>query len=159
MSLIIRVRLEWRCFINKHLDRDSNKPFYFSYWPFKGSASFVDHFSYLCFVFVFVILSCLFLAALWSPAGKGLASWLSGMWFHLVLFDWFDSLRTSQIFFQFWTSTKQGLLCLAQGHNAVAQVRPQPAALWSPAKHSTTEPDVFLCVFSLSMVSFVRCGT
>ena len=33
------------------------------------------HFCYLCFVFV--LLSCLFNAALWSPAGKGLTSWLS----------------------------------------------------------------------------------
>ena len=41
------------------------------------SASFVDHFCYLCFVFV--IISCLFIAALWSPTGKGLTSWLSCM--------------------------------------------------------------------------------
>ena len=33
--------------------------------------SIVNPFSYLCFVFV--ILSCLSLAALWSPAGKGLS--------------------------------------------------------------------------------------
>ena len=33
--------------------------------------SFVDHLCYL--YFVFVMLSCLFIAALWSPAGKGLA--------------------------------------------------------------------------------------
>ena len=32
-------------------------------------------FCYLCFVFA--LLSCLFIAALWSPTGKGLASWLS----------------------------------------------------------------------------------
>ena len=32
---------------------------------------------YLCFVFDFVILSCLFLTALWSPVVKGLTSWLS----------------------------------------------------------------------------------
>ena len=32
-------------------------------------------FCYLCFVFVMP--SCLFIAALWSPAGKGLSSWLS----------------------------------------------------------------------------------
>ena len=38
----------------------------------EGSASFMDPICYLCFVFVFVILSCLFVAALWSPAGKGL---------------------------------------------------------------------------------------
>ena len=35
----------------------------------------MDPFWYLCFVFV--ILSCQFIAALWSPAGKGLISWLS----------------------------------------------------------------------------------
>ena len=35
---------------------------------------FVDHLCYLCLVFVMV--SCLFIAALWSPAGKGLTSWL-----------------------------------------------------------------------------------
>ena len=33
----------------------------------------MDHLCYLCLVFV--MLSCLFIAALWSPAGKGLASW------------------------------------------------------------------------------------
>ena len=30
----------------------------------------MDHLCYLCFVFV--MLSCLFIAILWSPAGKGL---------------------------------------------------------------------------------------
>ena len=28
------------------------------------------------FCLVFLMLSCLFIAALWSPAGKGLTSWL-----------------------------------------------------------------------------------
>ena len=37
----------------------------------------MDLFCYLCVVFFFVILSCLFLAALWSPVGKVLTSWLS----------------------------------------------------------------------------------
>ena len=37
----------------------------------------MDHFCHLCFMSV--ILSCLFLAALWSPAGEGLSSWLSYM--------------------------------------------------------------------------------
>ena len=31
----------------------------------------------LCFMYIFIMLSCLFLAALWSPAGKGLTSWFS----------------------------------------------------------------------------------
>ena len=34
---------------------------------------------------MFVMLSCLFNAALWSAAGKGLTSWLSCMWCFLVL--------------------------------------------------------------------------
>ena len=34
----------------------------------------MDHLCYLCLVFV--MLSRLFIAALWSPAEKGLASWL-----------------------------------------------------------------------------------
>ena len=44
-------------------------------------ASFVDHFCYLCFMSG--MLSCLFFAALWSPAGRGLASWLL-----CVMFSW-----------------------------------------------------------------------
>ena len=31
----------------------------------------------MLFMSVFVMLLCLFIAALWSPAGKGLTSWLS----------------------------------------------------------------------------------
>ena len=38
-------------------------------------ASFVDHFCSLCFVFV--VFSCIFIVAVWSPAGKGLTSLLS----------------------------------------------------------------------------------
>ena len=34
----------------------------------------MDHWYYLCLLFA--MLSCLFIAALWSPAGKGLTSWL-----------------------------------------------------------------------------------
>ena len=42
----------------------------------------MDHLSYLCLVFV--MLSRLFIAALWSPAGKGLTSWLSFVMFYCV---------------------------------------------------------------------------
>ena len=35
----------------------------------------MDPFRYLCFLYVFNMLSCLFLAALWSLAGKGLTYW------------------------------------------------------------------------------------
>ena len=34
----------------------------------------MDHLCYLCLVFV--MLSRLFIAAVWSPVGKGLTSWL-----------------------------------------------------------------------------------
>ena len=34
----------------------------------------MDHLCYLCPVFV--MLSCLFIATVWSPAGKGLTAWL-----------------------------------------------------------------------------------
>ena len=35
---------------------------------------------------------------------------------------------------------KQGLMCLAQGNNAVTPVRLEPATPQSQVKHSTTEP-------------------
>ena len=47
------------------------------YWPFQGNTSFVD---LLCFCSVLCSLCLcarLFICALWSPAGKGLTSWLS----------------------------------------------------------------------------------
>ena len=44
------------------------------YWPFQCGTSFVDHLCYLCLVIV--MLSRLFIATLWSPAGKMLTSWL-----------------------------------------------------------------------------------
>ena len=43
----------------------------------------MDHLCYLCLVFV--MLSHLFIAALWSPAGKGLTSWLLIVMFNCVL--------------------------------------------------------------------------
>ena len=66
-------RLKWNCF------KPSCKIFY---WPFLGGTSFVDHLCYLCLVFV--MLSRLFIAALWSPAGKGLTSWLLFVMFNCV---------------------------------------------------------------------------
>ena len=46
------------------------------YWPFQGGTSFVD---FLCFCSALCLLCLcerLFICALWSPAGKGLTSWL-----------------------------------------------------------------------------------
>ena len=36
----------------------------------------MDRFCKFCFMLVCVVMSCLFFVALWSPAGKGLTSWL-----------------------------------------------------------------------------------
>ena len=66
---------------------------------------------------------------------------------HAFLFIWFDSLHPinnlSDIkgrVYLGWTSAKLGLMCLAQGHNAVMPVSLKPAAPRSRVKHSTTEP-------------------
>ena len=48
----------------------------------------MDHFCYS--VFVFVMLCCLFIAALWSPIGKGLTPWLSFLFVVLLCFDAFS---------------------------------------------------------------------
>ena len=55
----------------------------------------------------------------------------------------FDSFRPSQQSFSYAGTGLPGLLglmCLAQGHNAVTPMKPEPAALRSRVKHSTTEP-------------------
>ena len=69
---------------------------------------------------------------------------------HLIISQiWIDFvfLRPSQQFFSHvgmgppgLISTKQRIKCLAQGHNAVALVRLEPATPQSPVKHSTSEP-------------------
>ena len=51
-----------------------------------------------------------------------------------------------------WASAKQGLICLAQGHNVVTPMRPEPATPRSQVKPSTTEPLGSLkiqCTFSV----------
>ena len=37
----------------------------------------MDSFCFLRFMLVCVVMSCLFFVDLWSPAGKGLTSWMS----------------------------------------------------------------------------------
>ena len=56
---------------------------YFGEKSFQGGTSFVDHFCYLCLVVA--MLSRLFIAALWSPEGKGLTSWLVLVMFIVIL--------------------------------------------------------------------------
>ena len=58
----LRVRLA-------HCETDLSPPVKYFYWLFQGGTSFVDHLCYLCLVFVMLL--SLFIAALWSPEGKG----------------------------------------------------------------------------------------
>ena len=67
----------WRCEIGL------SPPVKYFNWPFQGGTSFVDHLCYLCLVIVMLL--HLFIAALWSPAGKGLTSWLLFVMFIMVL--------------------------------------------------------------------------
>ena len=53
------------------------------YWSLEGGTSFVDHPCYSCLMSV--MLSRLFIAALWSPEGKGLTSWLLCVMFIVIL--------------------------------------------------------------------------
>ena len=53
----------------------------------------MDLFCYICFIFIRVKLSGLFLTALWLPGGKGLTSWLYCVLCFLVFylfFNWFS---------------------------------------------------------------------
>ena len=56
----------------------------------------MDHLCYSCLVFV--ILSRPFIAALWSPAGKGLTSWPSFVMFNYV-FDTFPCGILGQVWY------------------------------------------------------------
>ena len=44
--------------------------------PSSGDINSSNLSCYLCFMLVCVVMSCLIFVALWSPAGKGLTSWL-----------------------------------------------------------------------------------
>ena len=50
----------------------------------------MDHLCYLCLVFVMLL--CLFIAALWSPAGKGLTSWLLFVMFNCTFVTFLDQV-------------------------------------------------------------------
>ena len=63
-------------------------------------------------------------------------------WFDLIWFFAFHhnlSVIKGRVFLG-RTSTKLGIMCLAQGHNAVTPVRLDPVASPSRVKNSTTEP-------------------
>ena len=47
------------------------------YWPFQGGTSFVDLLFFCSVLCLLCLCARLFICALWSPAGKGLTSWLS----------------------------------------------------------------------------------
>ena len=47
------------------------------YGPFQGGTSFVDLLCFCSVLYLLCLCARLFICALWSPAGKGLTSWLS----------------------------------------------------------------------------------
>ena len=47
------------------------------YLPFQGGTSFVDPLCFCSVLYLLRLCARLFICALWSPAGKGLTSWLS----------------------------------------------------------------------------------
>ena len=51
----------------------------------------------LCFCVLFLMLLCLYIAALWSPAGKGLTSWLLVMF--IVFFVTFPCGILGQVWY------------------------------------------------------------
>ena len=58
------------------------------------------------------------------------------MFKRVILFDFVLYVPVNN--FSVISSTMQGLISLAQGHNAVTPVRLEPATPWSRVKHSTT---------------------
>ena len=83
------------------------------YWPFQGGTSFVD---LLCFCSVLCLLCLcarLFICALWSPAGKGLTSWLSFVvsTVSLSLSHWYPGSGVVLDCIDFW-SLHPYLLCI-----------------------------------------------
>ena len=72
------LRVSWR------RETSLSTPEKYFYWPFQDGTSFVDHLWCLCLVFL--KFSRLFIAALWSPAGKGLTSWLFMVMFMIFFF-------------------------------------------------------------------------
>ena len=66
-----------------------------------------------------------------------------------------QSVMSGRVFLG-WTNTKLGLMCLAQGHNAVMLVRLEPAALQSRVKHSTTEPPRIMMTKYYEVIIFYR---
>ena len=56
----------------------------------------MDHLCYLCLVFV--MFSRLFIAALWSPAGEGLTSWLLFLMFNCVFVN-FPCSTLGQVYY------------------------------------------------------------
>ena len=67
LCVLIHIRIKGEIGTVKHVKPFSEK---FLLRPYQGNASFVDPSYYLCFIFVLVLLSCLFCVALWPLLGK-----------------------------------------------------------------------------------------
>ena len=77
LFFFIQIRIRMRLVPQKCL----SPPVIIFYWPFQGSEFFHGPFM----LFVSVMLSCLYLADVWIPAGKWLTCWLSCIIVFLLL--------------------------------------------------------------------------
>ena len=80
--------------------RPSSKIFY---WPFQGRTFIVDFFMFFSFLCLLWLCALLFICALWSPAGKGLTSWLSFVvsYFEFVTFPLVYRVRCGTWLYRF----------------------------------------------------------
>ena len=65
------------CFQNPSANSDFKPSSKIFYGPFQDDTSFVDLLCFCSVLFLLCLCARLFICALWSPAGKGLTSWLS----------------------------------------------------------------------------------
>ena len=109
------------------------------YWPFQGGTSFVD---LLCFCSVLCLLCLcarLFICALWSPAGKGLTSWLSFVvsTVSLSLSHWYPGSGVVLDCIDSW-SLHPYLLCLNSKRSVIHQVNG-----FHQTSHNATTSNIF----------------
>ena len=84
------------------------------YWPFQGCTSFVDPLCFCSVLFVLCLCARLIKCALWSPAGKGLTSWLSFVVsaVSLSLSQWYPGSGVAIDCIDSWSLHSYLLLCL-----------------------------------------------
>ena len=75
------------------------------YWPFQGGTSFVDLSCFCSVLCLLCLCARLLICALWSPAGKGMTSWLSFVVSNceFVTFPLVSWVRCGTWLYRFWS--------------------------------------------------------